>query len=193
MYQRAGHNYLLDFTGYDDGVDFGSAVRLVGGALPYRDFVLIQPPGISLLREQTRHLDTPPRCKGRGPGFESWIGAFSNGARALSRSATNADEEKAGRAALCSEVSREVRTDHRCPGDAPAGRIRARRTRDRRAAEPDELRLAKRRLPYTLNGRILARADERVATVGERVVGPDRIDQPWAFDFAEKNRLATIV
>ncbi len=76
MYQRAGPNYLLDFTGYDDGVDFGSAVRLVGGALPYRDFVLIQPPGISAparantasgytatmqrKRSQVRVLDRPP-------------------------------------------------------------------------------------------------------------------------------------
>ncbi|HEY6398615.1 MAG TPA: glycosyltransferase 87 family protein [Solirubrobacteraceae bacterium] len=34
---------------YDDAVDFGSAVRLVHGVLPYRDFVFVQPPGISFL------------------------------------------------------------------------------------------------------------------------------------------------
>ncbi len=41
--------YLFGVTGYDDGVDFGSAVRLVHGIIPYRDFALVQPPGISLL------------------------------------------------------------------------------------------------------------------------------------------------
>jgi hypothetical protein len=34
---------------YDDGVWFGTAVRLADGALPYRDFVLDQPPGVPLL------------------------------------------------------------------------------------------------------------------------------------------------
>ena len=41
--------YLLGVTEYDDGSYFGSAVRLVHGALPYRDFVFVQPPGITLL------------------------------------------------------------------------------------------------------------------------------------------------
>jgi hypothetical protein len=40
---------LLVVTQYDDGPYFGSAVRLVHGSLPYRDFVLVQPPGITLL------------------------------------------------------------------------------------------------------------------------------------------------
>ena len=40
---------LLGVTQYDDGVYFGSAVRLVHGILPYRDFYLVQPPGITLL------------------------------------------------------------------------------------------------------------------------------------------------
>src|SRR5439155_15216725 len=31
------------------GPYFGSAVRLVDGSLPYRDFILVQPPGITLL------------------------------------------------------------------------------------------------------------------------------------------------
>ncbi|MCU1490081.1 MAG: hypothetical protein JWM85_1486 [Acidimicrobiaceae bacterium] len=37
------------FTGYDDGVYFGVAVRFVHGVLPYRDFVFVQPPGIALV------------------------------------------------------------------------------------------------------------------------------------------------
>ena len=41
--------YLLGVTQYDDGPYFGSALRLVHGALPYRDFIIVQPPGISLL------------------------------------------------------------------------------------------------------------------------------------------------
>ncbi len=41
--------YLLGVTQYDDGPYFGSALRLVHGALPYRDFVIVQPPGITLL------------------------------------------------------------------------------------------------------------------------------------------------
>jgi hypothetical protein len=44
---RAG--YLLGVTEYDDGSYFGSAVRLVHGVLPYRDFVFVQPPGVTLL------------------------------------------------------------------------------------------------------------------------------------------------
>ncbi len=41
--------FLLAVAEYDDGPYFGSAVRLVQGVLPYRDFVLVQPPGITLL------------------------------------------------------------------------------------------------------------------------------------------------
>jgi hypothetical protein len=33
--------------GYDDGVYFGAAIRLVHGVLPYRDFDFVQPPGIT--------------------------------------------------------------------------------------------------------------------------------------------------
>ena len=38
-----------DILEYDDGVWFGSSLRLVQGAIPYRDFVLDQPPGVPLL------------------------------------------------------------------------------------------------------------------------------------------------
>lgn len=40
---------LFGVTEYDDGVYVGAAIRLVGGVLPYRDFVLVQPPGVVLL------------------------------------------------------------------------------------------------------------------------------------------------
>jgi alpha-1,2-mannosyltransferase len=46
FYQLARPGYLFGVTQYDDGVYFGSAVRFVHGALPYRDFISVQPPGI---------------------------------------------------------------------------------------------------------------------------------------------------
>ncbi len=49
LYQLSRPGYLLGVTEYDDGPDFGSAVRLVHGYLPYRDFIIVQPPGITLL------------------------------------------------------------------------------------------------------------------------------------------------
>jgi hypothetical protein len=48
-YQHTRPGFLLGVNEYDDGPYFGSAVRLVHGVLPYRGFVLVQPPGISLL------------------------------------------------------------------------------------------------------------------------------------------------
>jgi hypothetical protein len=41
--------YLTGVTEYDDGPYFGSAVNLIHGILPYRSFVIVQPPGITLL------------------------------------------------------------------------------------------------------------------------------------------------
>ena len=41
--------YLTGVTEYDDGPYFGSAVDLLHGVLPYRDFIFVQPPGITLL------------------------------------------------------------------------------------------------------------------------------------------------
>jgi len=49
LYQLARPGHLLGATEYDDGADFGGALRLVSGAIPYRDFVTVQPPGIILL------------------------------------------------------------------------------------------------------------------------------------------------
>ena len=40
---------LLGVHGYDDGVYFGAVLRFVDGAVPYRDFVFVHPPGIMLL------------------------------------------------------------------------------------------------------------------------------------------------
>jgi hypothetical protein len=48
-YQLSTPGYLLSITEYDDGSYFGSAIHLVHGILPYRDFVFVQPPGITLL------------------------------------------------------------------------------------------------------------------------------------------------
>jgi Glycosyltransferase family 87 len=49
LYELLRPGYLLGITEYDDGTDFGSAVRLIHGALPYHDFIMVQPPGITLL------------------------------------------------------------------------------------------------------------------------------------------------
>jgi len=49
LYQLTRPQYLLGVTEYDDGTDFGSAVLLIHGYLPYRDFIMVQPPGITLL------------------------------------------------------------------------------------------------------------------------------------------------
>jgi alpha-1,2-mannosyltransferase len=48
-YYLSRPGFLLGVTEYDDGPYFGSAVRLTQGILPYRDFVLVQPPGITLI------------------------------------------------------------------------------------------------------------------------------------------------
>ena len=40
---------LRGVHGYDDGVYFGAVLRFVDGAVPYRDFVFVHPPGIMLL------------------------------------------------------------------------------------------------------------------------------------------------
>ncbi len=39
---------LLGLHGYDDGVYFGAATAFVHGTIPYRDFLLLHPPGIVL-------------------------------------------------------------------------------------------------------------------------------------------------
>ncbi|MCW2910714.1 MAG: hypothetical protein JWL68_5503 [Actinomycetia bacterium] len=49
FYQLSRPDYLIGVTEYDDGTDFGSAILLIHGDLPYRDFIMVQPPGITLL------------------------------------------------------------------------------------------------------------------------------------------------
>ena len=49
LWQLTKHGYLLGPTEYDDGVYFGGALRLIHGAVPYKDFVTVQPPGVMLL------------------------------------------------------------------------------------------------------------------------------------------------
>jgi alpha-1,2-mannosyltransferase len=49
LLQISSPGHLLGITGYDDGVYLGAALRLVHGVLPYRDFVLVQPPGVVLV------------------------------------------------------------------------------------------------------------------------------------------------
>jgi alpha-1,2-mannosyltransferase len=41
--------FLTGISEYDDGVYLGAAIRLTQGALPYRDFSFVQPPGMLLL------------------------------------------------------------------------------------------------------------------------------------------------
>jgi hypothetical protein len=49
LYQLARPGHFLGVTSYDDGVYVGAAIRLVDGVPPYRDFVLVQPPGVVLI------------------------------------------------------------------------------------------------------------------------------------------------
>jgi hypothetical protein len=64
-YQLVRPGHLLGVGDYDDGADFGSAIWLVHGVLPYRDFVVVQPPGITLLM-------TPAALLSRLTGSTAW-------------------------------------------------------------------------------------------------------------------------
>ncbi len=57
VFQLSRPGYLSGFTQYDDGVYFGNALRLVHGAIAYRDFAMVQPPG-SMLLIAGRHTAT---------------------------------------------------------------------------------------------------------------------------------------
>ncbi|MGD0374441.1 MAG: hypothetical protein ABSB01_07655 [Streptosporangiaceae bacterium] len=65
IYQLLRPGHLLAVGDYDDGADFGSAIWLVHGVLPYRDFVVVQPPGITLLM-------TPAALLSRLTGSTAW-------------------------------------------------------------------------------------------------------------------------
>jgi alpha-1,2-mannosyltransferase len=49
LYQLTRPGFLLGVSEYDDGVYLGSALDLARGILPYRDYALVQPPGITVL------------------------------------------------------------------------------------------------------------------------------------------------
>jgi alpha-1,2-mannosyltransferase len=49
LYLLSRNGYLSGITEYDDGVYLGGTVSLLSGAVPYRDFAFVQPPGILLL------------------------------------------------------------------------------------------------------------------------------------------------
>lgn len=49
LLQSLLYGHLSAHDEYDDGVYFASSLQLIHGALPYRDFVFIQPPMISVL------------------------------------------------------------------------------------------------------------------------------------------------
>jgi len=49
LYTLTRPGYLTGVTEYDDGVYLGGTTRLIEGALPYRDWAFVQPPGILLL------------------------------------------------------------------------------------------------------------------------------------------------
>jgi hypothetical protein len=46
--RAGGATGLRTYAGYDDGVYFGAALELVQGRVPYRDFLLLHPPGVAL-------------------------------------------------------------------------------------------------------------------------------------------------
>jgi hypothetical protein len=49
LFQLSRPGYLSGYTQYDDGIYFGNALRLVHGAIAYRDLAMVQPPGSMLL------------------------------------------------------------------------------------------------------------------------------------------------
>ena len=69
LYQLTRPDYLLGVTEYDDGTDFGSAILLVHGYLPYQDFIMVQPPGITLLMAPVAAL-----TKGLGTAWGMGVG-----------------------------------------------------------------------------------------------------------------------
>jgi alpha-1,2-mannosyltransferase len=49
LFDLAQPHALYGVTEYDDGVYLASALRLIAGHLPYRDYAFVQPPGIALV------------------------------------------------------------------------------------------------------------------------------------------------
>ena len=84
-YQYSRTGFLLAVTEYDDGPYFGSALRLAAGVLPYRDFIIVQPPGITLVMTPVALL---ARVTGTANGMEA--------ARVLTTAASGAGVVLAG-------------------------------------------------------------------------------------------------
>lgn len=59
IYQMGLPNALLGPHDYGEGVYLGAAIRLLQGVAPYRDFVLLHPPGILLLMAPVAALSKP--------------------------------------------------------------------------------------------------------------------------------------
>ena len=83
IYQLARPGHLLAVGDVDDGADFGSAIWLVHGIVPYRDFVMVQPPGITLLM-------TPAAELSRLTGSTEWAIAVGRLLTALAGAAATA-------------------------------------------------------------------------------------------------------
>ena len=68
---------LFGTMAYDDGVYFGSAIALLDGRVPYRDFLLLHPPGILVVSRRSPRSGTwsatPPGSPPRGS--RSWCSA----------------------------------------------------------------------------------------------------------------------
>jgi len=62
-FQHARPGFPLGVDEYDDGPYFGSAVRLVHGSMPYRQFVLVQPPARDLALGHFAHNQVTPRYR----------------------------------------------------------------------------------------------------------------------------------
>jgi len=65
LFELSRPGYFSGFTQYDDGAYFGNAVRLVHGAIAYRNFAMVQPPGSMLLRAPV----APASPAGSPPGW----------------------------------------------------------------------------------------------------------------------------
>lgn len=96
-YQLLRGGSLHSVLEYDDGIYFGSAVRLAHGFLPYRNYVLVHPPGITLAlaplgllsRMTGTHVAfemarlTTPLVEGAGVFCAGWLVRHRRGASAV--------------------------------------------------------------------------------------------------------------
>jgi hypothetical protein len=69
LFQLSRPGYLAGFTQYDDGVYFGNALRLVHGAIAYRDFAMVPP---SAPRSGKRRSGATPRPPASSRPARAW-------------------------------------------------------------------------------------------------------------------------